>query len=102
MNKYILDAEFRRDLAQEQLDEVIKRVQSECPHNDIVEGNSVQYFIAYPPFAVCKDCGYAEEGWGCGYDKLGWRNGKKPVRVDRDEARKFIRGTMKRQERDYD
>ena len=43
-----------------------------CLHEDVVEGAYVphEFGFSQPPFAVCRTCGYAEEGWGAGYWKL--------------------------------
>lgn len=64
---------------------LIQDAQLNCTHPDIVE-------IAYeapswsgtsqPPFRVCVDCGFAEEGWHCGYQIL---RGE-ARRVSRDEG----------------
>lgn len=50
-----------------------------CKHSKskVVEVNPTEYkFIENnePPFRICKNCGYAEEGWGCGYWKLDYEN----------------------------
>lgn len=59
--------------------EKITKLQEEidkCVHpiSHIVEGeyspDDYGWGSADPPFRVCTICGYAEEGWGCGYWKL--------------------------------
>ena len=42
-------------------------MQHSCDHPNVVEANES------PPFAVCTLCGYAEQGWHCGYWKLAHR-----------------------------
>ena len=55
--------------------EYIQLSQEACPHPlcEIVEGRyktAGLVFGAQAPFRVCRLCGYAEEGWYCGYWKL--------------------------------
>lgn len=74
-------------------EELITQTQNKCKHpaNEIVEGDyrSYQYLDRTdPPFRVCRACGYAEEGWGCGYWKLG-KYSSVP-RLSHDDAWKFI------------
>lgn len=100
MHKEIIRANKKLESARLRRAEVITRVQSECPHERVVEGKSyLGTFITQPPFAIYEDCGYAEEGWGSGYKKL---RGKIKYSVDRDEARKFIVNGIVMQERSYD
>lgn len=56
----------------------IEKLQTRCKHpvKQIVEAeyeHSSDYFGAQSPFRICMLCGYAEEGWGCGYWKLDTR-----------------------------
>ena len=44
------------------------------------------------PFRVCIDCGYAEEGWGCGYWKLG--KVSSCMELERDEALEYVVGDV--------
>ena len=69
-----------------------------CKHpiSHIVQGEYIpdddSYFGNHstPDFRVCKICGYAEEGWGCGYRRL--RGSRKDVpEIHRHEARKFVK-----------
>jgi len=65
--------------------------QAECDHPEIVEGKpriSDYLGCSDPPFRTCTECGYAEEGWGCGYNLLNKRN---VPEVERDEAFKYVR-----------
>ncbi len=45
------------------------------------------FFDARPPFRVCKLCGYAEEGWGCGYWKLNAPR-EEIAQISREKARR--------------
>lgn len=71
INAYELDIQELR----KQRDETIIRLQEECPHpvNALREAEyspETHFVYASPPFRVCTECGYAEDGWGCGYWKL--------------------------------
>ncbi len=80
------DAEKRRV-------EALTRLISECKHVDYLEGRWEKGFdvgYAKPDFRVCTSCGYAEEGWGCGYSLLG-PNDYKCNKVERQEAWKYVR-----------
>lgn len=71
---------------------IIKSV-AKCKHpvSSVVEGEykEFHYLNSCPPFRVCKDCGYAEEGWGCGYNKLDYYKVLVPT-VQRDYAEKYV------------
>ena len=54
---------------------LIEKMHAKCehPNEEILEVRYHEYkydFGIDRPFRVCKACGYAEEGWGCGYKKL--------------------------------
>ena len=50
------------------------RLQLACPHKLQIEAPYGQLLDhGRPPFRVCEDCGFAEEGWSCGYQILGGR-----------------------------
>lgn len=71
----------------------LQRTIDKCAHppTHIIEGEydpDDGWRDAIPPFRVCTICGYAEEGWGCGYWKLSTDNIKIPE-LTRTEARKF-------------
>lgn len=61
------------------------------PRAAILEGRYASGSFAFPPFRVCTECGYAEEGWGCGYWKLGKSN---VPEVSRDEAMRHVQGDV--------
>lgn len=74
MNKEILEAKNIYLRARLCLDNVVKRVQSECKHNDcVISECTLQTYtngcgmgvssMGRRPFKVCKDCGYAECAW---------------------------------------
>lgn len=74
------------------------RLMDKCPHHydSLREGTFVSsggFGSATPPLRVCIDCGYAEEGWGCGYWKLStsWELNDAIPKLTRDEAFKFVR-----------
>jgi hypothetical protein len=48
----------------------IKQIQKSCKHEQMVERDHYTIISTFPPARVCKDCGLAEEGWGCGYSRL--------------------------------
>ena len=66
----------------------------QCPHKHILEApyEKNTYIASYPPFRVCQDCGYAEEGWGCGFGNLQTKEGRLILEIaNREDAEKFIR-----------
>lgn len=44
----------------------------QCEHSEVFESayTPSSWGSATPPYRVCRDCGFAEEGWGCGYSIL--------------------------------
>lgn len=71
-------------------EELISALQKACKHDTIYEVDYIpsRFFNATPPFRVCKDCGYAEQGWNCGYWKL---DTKEAVPIIRDEqGQKYV------------
>lgn len=71
-----------------------KKMQEAClhPKESWVEGTYTPeglYVSVRPPFRVCVECGYAEEGWA--FTKL---KGYDISTVSRDEARKLIYGRL--------
>jgi hypothetical protein len=92
LDKRIEDLEKKREAA-------LGKLQSECKHpiGEVIEAHYRQagYFGPMPPFRVCKSCGYAEDGWGCGYWKL--RNNENCLEVSRDYAQKYILGGINTQ-----
>lgn len=76
------------------------RLMAKCPHHvdslregRFVEQSSSGFGRATPPMRVCIDCGYAEEGWGCGYWKLetSWQLNDSVPKLEQSEAFKFVR-----------
>jgi hypothetical protein len=71
----------------------VSDAQQACTHPDVVEGEHLKGFLdTQPPFSVCRVCGYAEEGWGY------WKLPQFSPRVDRETARKLVRGRIWSQE----
>lgn len=80
--------------AEKDYQDTLKICQAECKHEDVVEHpDSHGKFIVSPPYRVCRTCGYAEEGWGCGYWKLAPRVFEVP-HLSREAAWKFVRGKI--------
>jgi hypothetical protein len=84
--------------------DLLKELQQECPHplEAIVEAphRSYQYLErSTPPFRVCRACGLAEEGWGCGYRLLAPRNYSSVPELSREAAQNLVKGRMVCQER---
>lgn len=70
------------------------------PESEIVEGEYISTGpyshdwdgeCATPPFRVCKICGFAEQGWGCGYKVLAPNNYHIPT-IKRSKAMKYVIG----------
>jgi len=79
--------------AEKNLREKHIKLQSECLHDEVLEGESTPstyHSYSDPPFRVCTACGYAEEGWGCGYSFLD--DSKKVLEVKREKAEKYLLG----------
>lgn len=71
--------------------------QLSCPHERIVEAPfqpEGQSDCTVPPFRVCTDCGFAEEGWSCGYQILGRRQYNAFPIVSRTAAARYQRGKL--------
>lgn len=74
------------------------RLMDKCTHpfDAIREGRYIpagNWGSATPDMRVCTDCGYAEEGWGCGYWKLNvdYTLRDSIPQISRDEAFKHVR-----------
>lgn len=88
------------DYLKSERDYLVERLQDECEHpiKEVreVDYKSSNYGSSLRPFRVCLRCGYAEEGWGCGYWRL-HRSEYGPVgggiirNMDRDQAWKHVR-----------
>lgn len=69
--------------------------QVECPHSacDCLNANCVESKSGFdeplPPFRVCANCGYAEEGWYCGYKFLA-HDGQEIPTMSREGAQSFV------------
>lgn len=76
--------------------ELIEKFQNSCSHpiSNILEAPYKEntYINSYPPFRVCKKCGYHEEGWYTSYHRLGKNFYKELPTLSRDEAGKLIIG----------
>lgn len=73
-------------------EQLILDIQDKCNHpvDSILEmpyKPSTHFFHATPNARVCCQCGYAEEGWGCGFWKL--NTATKVPEVDRSHAMQF-------------
>lgn len=99
MNKKILRLEKQIAEASGNLKSLIEEYQSKCTHKLVIEAPyKEETYVTYaaPDFRVCKECGYAEEGWGCGYWKLS--NPEFVGCMPRDEARNYVKGKFWTQE----
>ena len=77
----------------------IEQLQAECDH-PLAEVREIDYVPSkygstILPYRLCLRCGYAEEGWGCGYwrlcnSKIALEKGDPPG-MKREESRKYIR-----------
>lgn len=86
-----LDAKI--NALEEQRKVLSKNGQKKCSHpaSEILEAEYVGgTYFSTPPFRVCKLCGYAEEGWHCGYWKL--RDDNPVPSVSREAAMKYVIG----------
>ena len=77
------------------IDQLEAILMTKCPHpfEAVREGSYSASYSTTPPMRVCTDCGYAEEGWGCGYWKLDvdWTLHNAIPKLEREEAFKFVR-----------
>lgn len=101
--KAILEAEAEVEAARGKLKLARRTAQKGCEHpqEEIVEGEYVSDSWGHnhtPPFRVCKLCGYAEEGWHCGYWKLGAGVYSGVKKLPRQKAREFVKGPIHAQE----
>ena len=86
-----LDAQI--DVLQNKRETVLLNMQAACKHpaDDILEvpyeQDSLGGSYHTRPFRVCKLCGLAEQGWGCGYWKLK-AFGEEIPRISREKARR--------------
>lgn len=76
----------------------INEIYATCLHpiEEIVEGKYIpenDFGTIHAPFRVCKSCGLAEEGWGCGYQILAKYIFDIPE-IERKEAQKFVRSKV--------
>lgn len=81
---------------------LIQSIQESCCHPEemLVEGKHESLTwcsYAKPPFRVCRLCGCSEPDWGCGYFQLA-PNNYNISQMSRDEAQKFIKGGLMKQE----
>lgn len=80
------------------INQLESKLMDKCTHpfDAIREGRYVpsgSWNHATPEMRVCIDCGYAEEGWGCGFWKLSvdWELRDSIPQLSRDEAFKYVR-----------
>jgi len=89
----MLEAEEKYNQAKEDYQAARIKAQIECDHPEIFEGEYISSGDGHstPEFRVCVPCGYAEEGWHCGYSFLTDEDGRNVTEVSREEALKKIR-----------
>ncbi len=83
----VKDLDAQRDALKAKKEKIIQTYQDKCPHPllQIVENR-----WGSPEFRVCRRCGYAEDGYGCGYWKLAPNEYGSIPGLDDSEARKFV------------
>lgn len=66
--------------------------QDACPHERVLETPMRDgWGMTNAPMRVCVTCGWAENGWGCGYGMLG---GQEWPRVSRERFNELRRGPI--------
>lgn len=103
MRKEILQAEKFFRASGNKLIEILKKIQKECSHKKVHEApyEPDNWFCYHkPPFRVCVDCGYAEEGWGCGFQLTA--KSKVIKEGTRDEVDKLRRGPLRKNTAAFD
>lgn len=98
--------EIVREPFLKKIDAILEEIANcEHPLESIVEGAYIPLGpsshdwdreCATPPFRVCKECGYAEKGWGGGYKVLtkGYKLDDMIPTIKRYEAERFIVGQV--------
>jgi hypothetical protein len=67
--------------------------QKACPHECVLETPMRDgYFTTHPPMRVCVTCGWAEEGWGCGYGLL--EDGREAIHISITRFNELRRGPV--------
>lgn len=81
----IVEAQLALEAAEKSLEKVIKVIQSRCKHLEVFECDfeGSDYGNHLAPRRLCCNCGFEEDGWGCGYGKLA--SAEVVVPVTRDE-----------------
>ena len=79
--------------------DILVHTQISCTHPNIVEGaykpEGILFGRTEAPFRVCTCCGYAEQGWHCGYSFLNQKKGQEAIlTVTREAALKYVRGRI--------
>ncbi len=83
----LTDILHRRNHALWEYSKDLIALQLKCEHKRIVEApysSDSVCISASPDFRVCLDCGFAEEGWGCGYQILSGVTA--PIKVTREKG----------------
>lgn len=73
--------------------------QTDCSHPIEHQREAGYYHSEFgrsqPPFAVCLNCGYSEEGWGAGYWKLS-RKGRMRVELPQVSREELLKSALPR------
>lgn len=92
--KTLDDLDAQLALLQKHRTDTAKELQAACKHpiDAIVEApyQGCEHLNSLPPFRVCRDCGYAETGWGCGYWLLASGVYDGLIELDRIVAMKLV------------
>lgn len=94
LKKLIAELKSQRAQLNNKVEQLETKLMTKCPHliEALREAKAVSSsWSATPPMRVCTDCGYAEEGWHCGYWKLDTDYGVEIPKLSRDAAFKFVR-----------
>lgn len=93
--KQVLAAERKATEARKRAEHLRKLLQFRCKHARVIETRyEEESYVSYakPEFRVCLACGFAEEGWRCGFQILTAKPER--TRVDREEAYKLRSGKI--------
>lgn len=96
LKKLIASLKEERVNLNTRIEKLETKLMDKCPHpfealrvGNFIPANS--WGSPTPDMRVCTDCGYAEEGWGCGFWKLRTDYGVDIPSMSRDAAFKFVR-----------
>lgn len=88
----LIDQENQRRVARREQLALMMQTACEHPKTEIIRAPYIarSHLSDGPPFRVCRKCGYAEEGWHCGYWLLATESNDSVPELSQDEARKLV------------